>query len=217
MKLLNTSTGQFVMVDKKKMRVARMVRRVKSWCNAVQAALDDKDHRLLMVTLTYRGVEDWKANHIREFMLAVKKHAGKRLKGYAWVAEMQERGAVHYHVLMLVHASYFFPMPDKTGMWAHGMSKTEIARSPYYILKYAGKEKQKFCTFPKGLRMFGLYASEEVCSGLSRWFFRISTLPAWMRENLKGEHFGLSFERVIGGGWRIGEDVYKSPWIMVWV
>ena len=69
-----------------------------SWANFLQK--ETKGSSLWMVTLTYAGVDDWRPNHIREFMQAFRKLYKKKLVGYAWVAELQERGAVHYHVMV---------------------------------------------------------------------------------------------------------------------
>jgi hypothetical protein len=49
-----------------------------------------------------------------------------------------------------------FPMPDKSGMWRHGLSKIETARTAFYLVKYVGKGYQKdLSKFPKGCRLYG--------------------------------------------------------------
>jgi hypothetical protein len=77
--------------------------------------------RVWFVTLTYRAVDGWRANHIRGFLNRASKWARKhdaRLR-YIWVAELQQRGAVHYHVAFWLPQSLAFPKPDKSG-WSRG-------------------------------------------------------------------------------------------------
>lgn len=219
-RLYNKHTGQVIEVDPAKSRVRRLQKRVFALANALSGYLEQKrdDYRLVMYTLTYVGVNDWRPNHIREFMLGLRKAAGKGLKAYAWVAELQARGAVHYHVLVLVRRGTSLPMPDKSGLWPYGLTKTETARTVFYICRYAGKEYQKVGRFPKGLRMFAVWVSKDMALDLARWVsFRLSALPTWLGDKLK-EQFDRTGQAVharrrVGGGWTDdnGEN-YASPW-----
>ena len=119
-----------------------------------------------MITLTYAPENNWEVNHIRTFMKSIRKVLGKRLLGYAWVAERQRRGAIHYHVLLAVPDDLTIgdelPYPDEAGLWSYGFSRTEIARTPFYLITYLGKEYQKdFSMFPKGIRVFAVYIRDE--------------------------------------------------------
>jgi hypothetical protein len=79
---------------------------------------------------------------------------------YAWVGELQERGAVHFHIL--IYAKGKIPKPDKSRMWNNGSTKIELARTPFYLLVHTGKEYQKdFDKFPKGMRAFGVWIKDK--------------------------------------------------------
>lgn len=219
MKAKNVNTGQIIEFSPRKARLRRVQKRVRSWAEVIQPFIQKVGvtHRMVMITLTYEGVNDWKKNDIREFMLRVRKELGKSLLAYSWVAELQKRGAVHYHVLLLVPKGTKIPKPDEAGWWEKGMSRIETAKSPFYILTYTGKEYQKVGIFPKGLRMFAVWVADGVVSAVTRWFFRLSTLPSWLVEELKGDLriVGAKFKRVPGGGWSVAGVVYKSPWEII--
>lgn len=132
---------------------------------------------------------------------------------YAWVAETQERGAVHYHVIMVVNRGTHIPMPDKAGWWKWGSTKIQSANSPFYIAKYTGKEYQKEGPFPKGLRMFAVWVSDNLVDDQARWNFRLSSLPAWFREIVQSRPMGGRWNRPKkGGGWLYEGVLYPSPY-----
>lgn len=215
MMLLNKNTGQIVRCSPGRMRIRRLQRRVKAWSDRINPFIERLgiDYRLVMITLTYSGVDDYKAGHIRDFMLRGKKMLGLALLAYAWVAELQRRGAVHYHVLLLVKKGTSIPKPDDSGWWVHGSTRIETAKTPYYILKYTGKEYQKAGSFPKGLRMFAVWISGDVLSKSERWMFGLSALPKWLVEDIwRDGAFCKPARRVPGGGWECGGDRYYSPW-----
>jgi hypothetical protein len=153
-------SGKILVMDTVKERIKRLQKRIRLWAGL--ADQNTKGCTLWMITLTYKYVDGWKPNHIREFMLKIRKRYGKHLLGYAWVAELQKRGAVHYHVLLYTKGISKVVKPDKSGFWTHGLTTTEQARTPYYIMKYAGKEYQKdFTKFPPGIRAFAVWFQSE--------------------------------------------------------
>jgi hypothetical protein len=216
MKIRNRLTGITFELDRKMTRIRRTQRRVKAWADALAGYIDrPKNYRLVMIGLTYDGVEDWRALHISQFMKRVRDELGRKLYGYAWVAELQTRDAVHYHVLLVVNRGTRIPMPDKAGWWPHGSTTIQSADSPYYIVTYTGKEHQKYSDhFPKGLRMFAVWASKKVLDGVQLWQFRLSAVPAWLRE-FALKQIGERVVRHKGGGWLIGEVIYESPYQLV--
>ena len=99
----------------------------------------------------------------------------ENLLGYAWVAELQKRGAIHYHIMIAVPLDVMIgddlPYPDEAGLWRYGSTTTEYARTPFYLITYFfGKEYQKdFSRFPKGIRVFGVYIRDKSLKQLLRY------------------------------------------------
>jgi hypothetical protein len=87
------------------------------------------------------------------------------------VGELQERGVVHYHVLIVFRGRC--PIPDKpfklrtrkrfAALWEYGMSNTVFdVRHPFYVCKYVGKEYQKdFEKFPRGAHAWAVWFSDH--------------------------------------------------------
>lgn len=197
---LINKNGAVIEIDGFQSRISRMQKRIYSWANTIDKAEKIKGLTYIMVTLTYRGVEDWRPNHIREFMLKMR----KRFSGimcYGWVAELQQRGAVHYHIMVGIRSGSSFytytadrtknnngyrvngvGFPDDLGDWQHGMTKTELARTRFYLVKYSGKEYQKVGKFPKGMRMFAVWIGKGLLSDLELWLFKLSVFPRWVND-----------------------------------
>lgn len=147
------------------------------------------------LTLTYAKCDAWNAGHIREFNLHVRKFLGNRGHAfpYVWCAELQKRGAVHFHELVFLPNGTMLPKPDQRGWWPHGMSKIERARNAVpYIAKYAGKMITTD-RFPAGLRLTGAGGLDEY----SRSHARYVALPGYVR---KAFAFGSAIARAPGGG-----------------
>jgi|GEM_PF-5183290 len=161
--LWNRRSRKVIVLDNFLVRYGRMRKRIADWVNVLKIYSDIK---FVMVTLTYTPENNWEVNHIRTFMKSIRKVLGKRLLGYAWVAERQRRGAIHYHILLAVPDDLTIgdelPYPDEAGLWPYGFSRTEIARTPFYLITYLGKEYQKdFSMFPKGIRVFAVYVRDD--------------------------------------------------------
>ena len=135
-----------------------------------------------MLTLTYREVGAWSARHISELLQRIRvwlKRRGHRMR-YVWVAELQQRGALHYHVLVWLPRGLTLPKPDKQGWWAHGSTRIEWARKAAgYLAKYASKLDSKVgIGFPAGARLYGKGGLEGFGRAVAQWF----NLPSWARE-----------------------------------
>ncbi|MEX1143480.1 MAG: hypothetical protein WEC16_01460 [Anaerolineales bacterium] len=134
----------------------------------------------IMVTLTYRNIEDWQPKHVTQFIRKVRRVLGLGLLGYFWVAEMQQRGAVHYHVVLAVRHGARMPKPDEAGLWVHGLTRIELVRHVYaYLSKYLQKDGQK-AKFPRGIRTFG-YSFYVLKDNI-----KLFKLPSWLQENICG-------------------------------
>lgn len=156
----NPALGKVVMVDQVRQRYDRMRKRIKAWVELMDGV---ENARLMMITLTYRPGVDWMPNDIRDYMHKLKRKLKDRLLGYAWVAELQKRGAVHYHVMLYIVSGTYIPRPDQSGMWANGLSRVEPARTPYYLLSYLKKTYQKdYDKFPKGIRCYACWLQDDV-------------------------------------------------------
>jgi hypothetical protein len=187
--LEDIETGERVEYDTDQQRVKHLRRRCRAWIGAVSKAC--RSPRLLMVTLTYRPGVSWEPRHVSGFIRKVRGELGERLFGYVWVAELQQRGAVHYHVLLWVAPGARIEMPDKSGAWAWGYTQVELARTPWYVMKYTSKgHLEGEGAFPKGCRMFAvvLYDNAPV-SGLARIEVKASRFPAYVADELIGGQF----------------------------
>jgi hypothetical protein len=141
------------------------------------------------VTLTYKGVSDWTAKHIAQAMQAFRNWCQQKGVAcrYTWVAELQNRGAVHYHLLAWLPVGLRMPHWDRAtrkakggerpAFWPHGMTNTEIAKSGVgYLMKYLSKLGE-LTIFPKGLRLYGIGGLNQIGKNVRRWF----NLPEWVK------------------------------------
>lgn len=175
-------------------------------------AADDKSsrYRKTFITLTYRDVDGWEPNHIQAFQRRVRdwfRRRGAQIR-YVWVAELQKRGALHYHMLVWVPRRYMLPKPDKQGWWPHGA--TEIKQAEHavsYIAKYASKTTaEQSAKYPAGARMHGV-------GGLDverRRHMRYWQAPIAVRDYLTGR---ADIRKCLGGYVDKYTGVfYRSPW-----
>ncbi|PDW00977.1 rolling circle replication-associated protein [Candidatus Chloroploca asiatica] len=219
-------------VDSQISRLVRCQRRVKAWSDAIPRLnrrlrrLYKKKNigpRMVMVTLTYEDIDAWEPNQIRQFMQDVRKLLKDKLWAYAWVLEMQERGAAHYHVLLYVAPGTDVPEPDKAGLWQYGCTRRETAeKGPKYILTYVGKEHQKE-GLPLGARMFAVWIGKKQATAEELFGFRLSSAPPYLQKKIL-EYYeegiinaNVRWERVFGGGWLIKDigEILQSEWYLV--
>jgi len=160
-----------------------------------------------MIRLSYKPGVSWQPNHVRDYLQELRKMSGSGLVAYAWVAELQKRGVVHYHIFMVVLRGTNVPTPDKSGMWPHGSTKIETGKSPYYLVTYLGKEYQKdfgqmSITYP-GMRSFAVWANKDFFKVSDYWVFRLSSLPMWLDKLISSvdDFVGLYPYRLRGVGW----------------
>lgn len=218
--LKNQLTGETFEIDKKAARLSRMRKRIFAWANTVRDYLPNsgvgRGHRKVMITLTYTETDGWEKNHIRNYIKELKRRLGSNLIALAMCAELQERGAVHYHIELICKKGTRIPKPDKSGMWKHGSSRIETARSVFYICSYMKKAYQKEGNFPKGLRMFSVWIAKGAVNSLARWKFRLSSLPTWLIKIIeeRKDYQLKKWERLKGGGWLVHDRVYRSPFVI---
>lgn len=171
-------------------RVKRLKRAV--WASGHLHGIADQGHRppvCWFVTLTYVGKHDWQADHISKAIQSYRNWCqAKRVKcRYTWVAELQGRGAVHYHLLIWLPHGVRMPHWDKAtrkshgrtrpAFWPHGMTNTDKAKAGVgYLMKYLSKLGE-LTRFPKGLRLYGIGGLNDQGRTVRAWF----NLPEWVK------------------------------------
>ena len=171
-------------------RVKRLKRAV--WASGHLHKLADKGHRppvCWFVTLTYVGVNDWRSDHMSKAIRLFRswcKSKGVQCR-YTWVAELQRRGAVHYHLLAWLPHGVSMPKWDlptrmthgrvRAPFWPHGMTNTQKALSGVgYLMKYLSKLGE-LSVFPKGLRLYGIGGLDADGKAVRSWL----NLPEWAK------------------------------------
>ena len=161
--MVNKYTGEVAVIDLFEKRKNLMRKRILAWAETMADFRVDQQTRMVMIGLSYAQDNMYEAGHIRLFLKDMKRRLGNRLYGFAWVAELTERGRVHYHLVLLVKKGSHIPKPDtpdkenKLPMWKYGSSSICSARSPFYLIKYVGKEHQKdLSRYPKRCRLYGV-------------------------------------------------------------
>lgn len=189
-------------------RLSRMRRGVKVAAELLEgdATLSGDRQRRLFVTLTYRPGATWRPEHVKNFLTACRKRFAR--KGaplrYVWVLELTARGVPHYHVVFWIRASLRLPAPDRAGLWPHGWSQVQRARSPVgYLISYAAKADALCGVFPKGARIFGCGGTDPEIRAEKRW----RLLPRYVREAFA---YADNVRRCPGGGWL---SVTTGEWI----
>lgn len=192
--------------------------------------LGGRNQQIWMQTLTYAGDNTkWRPEHISRYLDALRKwhyaRTGSKTVRYAWVAELQERGVIHYHVIVWLDAGLAPPKgdtpwrngKDRAGltrwmppMWPHGMTRRDKATAPVaYLMKYASKVESKTVGgFPRGARIHGAGGLDAVGRGIRRWVL----WPAYVQGNAAA---GDPFKPAKGGGYlnaQTGEFV-RSEWV----
>lgn len=180
---------------------------------------------LVMIRLSYAGTGrpeseggDARPRHVSDYLRRVRmwsNRCGFHLR-YVWVGELQERGALHYHVLYWLPKRITMPKADKQGWWKHGSTNTTPVDSPIgYLTKYISKLRSKgneSQPFPKAFRMHG-------CGGLTndgREARAYCLMPLWIRD--LGD-WTLRFRRAVGGGFfsKLTGEWWDSPWQVFYV
>lgn len=189
------------------MRVMHLQRSVINFASSLEQESDwlaetlgQRSFRRTFITLTYRNVDDWNPGHISRYIRLMRQWFSRQRyvdeQGqeqphkcrFVWVAELQKRGALHYHILVFVPRSIRLPRPDDSGWWHHGFSNIQTARNPVgYMVKYVSKiTPDALKRFPKGVRIHG-------SGGLSKHnttYVRNKFRPRW----LAGELFERQME-----------------------
>jgi len=167
--------------------------------------------RAWFVTLTYLPGVELSADLIRDAIHRCRKWRARQHGGklrYVWVAELQKRGAVHYHLIVYLPKRLSMPKWDKQGWWPHGMTNTQVSRSGVgYLMKYVSKFSP-FHAFPKWMRLYGIGGLNEQARAIRSW----RNLPTWARDQ-----FGVGelTRRACGLVVRATGEILESPWAVL--
>lgn len=182
-------------------RLRRMKHHVRTASRLVKETMSRSGSkwRALFVTLTYRPGVDWSPRHITSFIKCAKQWASRRgaAFGYVWVAEVQRRGAVHYHLVAWLPSGLRLPRPDKRGWWKWGSTNVQSVKrnAVGYLMKYVSKGIHgDDPDLPSGARICGSGGLDS----LARDEFHFWRLPRYVRECIS---VGDRCRRRPGGGW----------------
>ena len=193
-----TDPSEIFHVDVWEARVKRMRQSVLTSARLIQEGLQHSGHRFkaAMLTVTYASVNAWRPDHISNLTNHMRMYLtrrGHRLCG-VWVAELQQRGAVHYHFVVWLPKGITFPKPDKQGWWPHGMTQWQWARRAVgYLVKYTSKVVSKH-RFPKGCRISAACGLNSAQRMERRWW----RMPQCVRSKWPDWHDDV--RRCPGGG-----------------
>lgn len=195
-------------------RLSRLKHHVRTASRLIKETMSRSGRRwrALFVTLTYRPGVEWSPRHVTAFIKNVRTWADRQgaSLGYVWVAEMQRRGAVHYHAVVWLPSSLRLPRPDKRGWWRHGSTNVQSVKrnAVGYLMKYVSKGVTgDDPDLPAGARVCGSGGLDR----MARDEFHYWRLPRYVREHIV---IGDRCSRAPGGGWysrRTGET-FKSDY-----
>lgn len=156
-------------IDKRRARISKLQRHLYNVGEHMQETYDDLHP--VFVTLTY-AEDTWQPNHIRNYIHTVRKWLQRREAPciYAWVAELQKRDVIHYHLIFWLPTGTLLPKPDLSGQWPHGTTNIQKAKkSVAYLMKYCSK-LEEIDKFPKGVRLHGSGGIDQMGKQRIRWF-----------------------------------------------
>jgi hypothetical protein len=237
--MVNADTGE--LVTDKEGKVLTLADMSKSWYSfkgsrnnahqivkrlqkAYQFECDLKKFRPKFITLTFADtVESWQAERaIQKFLNALrtwaKRKCGVKILVYFWTSEVQERGALHYHILVL--GAPYISKAQISAWWRYGFvdirAVDDIGRAFKYLAKYLWKWGKIWDTLevlddevaalPVWWFLFSVYSKRRY--GFSKWFqlSAIERIPRWVRQDLAQVGFLdilRKASRAAGGGWRL--------------
>lgn len=199
-----------IAIDRKQCRVTRLRKGLGVAAKQLHNQ-GPKNQQVWMQTLTYAGDNrDWKPEHISGYLHQLRRwhyaKTGSNKVRYAWVAELQQRGVIHYHLICWLPGGLTPPKPDtpwrhpkygmQAPMWPHGMSNRLKATAPVaYLMKYASKiESKTVGSFPHGARIHGAGGLDPSGRCIRRWVL----WPAYVQGNASVDD---RFRPAKGGGY----------------
>lgn len=115
---------------------------------------------IYFVTLTMRDDSVLDKNTIRDFIIKLK-YRGVTVDGYIWVKELQKRGVVHYHMIILTPEKirdFYGKVNESWGygfVFTKGVERNKIRSAILYMMKYMKKDMGKVVENEKMKRKMG--------------------------------------------------------------
>jgi len=127
--LVCIGTSTTLSVDSQASRIRLMRRGVFTTARVLEETFQREGnlYRKAFITLTYREGVAWSPRHVTDTLQCYDAWARRRAIRlvYVRVAELQQRGAIHYHIFIWLPRGLTPPMPDKQGWWKHGSSNAK--------------------------------------------------------------------------------------------
>lgn len=180
---------------------------------------DLKKYRPKFITLTFAETDDsWVIEKsVRRFLDAVRhfaKRHGVTSLAYFWSGEVQERGALHYHILIL--GLPFLHESQVKEWWSHGFfsirAVDDMGRAFKYVAKYLwkwGKLAAEPDSLPDWWFYFSIFSKRRY--GFSKFFTLppLERVPRWLRNSV--DEMALTellckASPARGGGWSVQFD-----------
>ena len=113
--------------------------------NQIMEKIMEYPGHIYFVTLTMKDDNVLNKDSISNFLQKVK-YRDVQIEGYVWVKELQKRGVVHYHMIVLVPEKLrdFYSKVNES--WKHGfvfvkgVEKQKVRNTILYIMKYIKKD-----------------------------------------------------------------------------
>jgi len=128
--------------------------------NQVMEKIMEYEGHKYFVTLTLKDDSVLNKNTISDFLIKLK-YRGVIVDGYIWVKELQRRGVVHYHMVILTPEKIRDFYNRVNDSWRHGfvfvkgVEKAKVRNSILYMIKYIKKELKDQVKHEKMKRKMG--------------------------------------------------------------
>ena len=128
--------------------------------NQIMEKIMEYQGHIYFVTLTMRDDSVLNKNTIRDFIIKLK-YRGVTVDGYIWVKELQKRGVVHYHMIILTPEKirdFYSKVNESWGygfVFTKGVERDKIRSAILYMMKYMKKDIDKVVENEKMKRKIG--------------------------------------------------------------
>lgn len=151
----------------------------------IRLILSNFESNCKLLTLTFNNqnnfdIYDLKVCNVqlKKFLKKLKRFLKVRNLKYIYVAELQKRGAIHYHLVLDIR---FIEKDKFTELWGYGFidieKVTNLLQTAYYVGKYITKNVRD----KRSIGKRAYYASK----GLKKPIIEYGSFAGWVYENIK--------------------------------